>query len=327
MPTIEEYFDGRDTFQTGIRGTTYAERNFRMVMDAHDDNPVLVFQTPGNGGVPAGSPHPWDTSWVASDIRLKPRKTNLYIDVDVIYSPAIFFPNGFWRKTIRTTARQETALYSKVRNDDGSFRDEPIGPHAYFDSFEYLQLFNRNPRPKLPSVDESRTYHTVVVKNHVPNRINLFRVQGAEGRRAKGITIDRSYTEITYQTICTQLAKPSNIISETWKDTTNDQFFEGHPPDAVRTAEIFIDETVGVVEGQPITGLVYNVALSFLVDHALHQPIIQPETFVSDGNEFTIMNDAGEAVREEYFAYRPASLTELLNQFLPLRQTITRPSR
>lgn len=298
----------------GVDGVRSQTTLWQVELDAVTDDPVKVFGTPGNGGVVLGQAYPHNGYGIVAT-HVIPRATdnsNIW-EMEVLYGNPILFPGTEWQISARGAAEVRDEITAK---NFETGEDEPIGPHMYVVA-STITL----PDPSL----SDRPFFATIHDNGVAETKELRQFRDANKRRVKGISVTRAAAQIVYSATVSQLPKGVFNSAFRYLNTVNSQFFGGFDEGLVKCSEVAIDQRTGFIEGQPISGVVYEINLTFSIDMDGYQPIFQPDTWIDEnGTEVPIFDDAGVPVITEYFPYRTRDHNQLLELFLPGRSNVIR---
>ncbi|MFQ5592401.1 MAG: hypothetical protein ACE5HE_14675, partial [Phycisphaerae bacterium] len=207
---------------------------------------------------------------------------------------------------------------------DNPQETEPIGPRKYVKKTWYDV---QDPPPD--GVDTSQVYKATVDVDGNEKSILLYRFADPSARRAEGIDIPQPVASMRYSTRITQLNKNAIVQGLSYVNSINDDFFGGFKPETVRCSAVTVSESPGVIEGQAITGVVFDIGIDFEINFNGHQPVELADTYIGDNGtqSFITKVDSREAETTEYRFASRVNFNDLLGLYLVPRVGRGRPTR
>lgn len=327
MATARELMGGRTGLRKGLFGTHSARTMWHVTVDAQGDDPCQVVM---DSYVPMGTPHPHAPEVVAIEWVNAEQHSHTEFFVEVNYGPPILLPSNQWTITLDTALDNQFVEFSRVRDANGNIISDangpielPIGPRVYLthdEAYEAVLDAEGNPTGTTrikEGVDQNRTFFAKVPgEGNVP----LYVFSDIFARRVIGLERRRRVGQITFEIVVSQV--PQKAFPAAWGFATdvNRSEWYGFPSRTVQFVgpQVAVRYNVGV-EGQPDTGVVFDIRLPFLLDMDGHQPLKMLETFKTEsGDEVPVFQNPDSRKNfTDYWPYGESNFDNLLAIFAP----------
>lgn len=305
MATVKELFDSRAGVQTGLFGTTSFTLTYRVTCDAVGDNPIAVLAEHRDGlrigstiPTPAGATEDWsDFGVIVREFAIVDHPAPLTWVVAVIAgTPFVADPDRPWDLRISGETEEELVMF-----DIGN---KPIGTYTYAevttDSKERQDLI-------AAGFDISVEFYTFVPKR---GRVKLWRnptyplLEGAtRTKKAGSITLMRKIPTLSSSQV-------GNVLS--YINTVNTDRFYGAAPGALKFIGLDASSEPGIMSGQQVANVVWNVGMNFVWNPDGHQPLVQIDYFEVEGVRCAIQDNTGKPVQRKYTMYQGVSFAGLI---------------
>lgn len=273
MATVHEITGengGRVGGVRGVFGSQGLSTTWKVTTDTTTDDPIVTLATT-SGGVRIGDTYPWaEAGVVAIGAGVREHVGPCIWLIDVFYGAQSLIPNSQWNVSYRGAL--DTKFVETAR-DFLRQRDVPIGPHAYWPKANYEEIGRllsgtEEEKKKVSAFDKCRYNQTERAGQYFASIdgcvTDLLRIGGDQHRRVKGMEVPTPTFSWIWSISVSTLSE--NVLPDSWINTVNKDAWYGRQRRVVKCTEISIERRPGIIEGQPVTGVVFDIQIVFAVN-------------------------------------------------------------
>lgn len=316
MATAYEIMESREGGTRGQHGTIGHGRSFHVTVDSVNDDPSLILQTTpltDTGElVTIGSSHPWGAyGVVVTDFReaarLESKDKKDWI-VDALYGlPLVVDPARPWDAAVDVSLDTYTAYTDLDGQVIGPYVYHPVPDPKVFGPAALTAEKNRLRDDR--GFDISTEYKAPTSDGF----IGLYRAANNK-RRAVGLQRTRKVAMFTLSKVLPRLTASQISAVMAMVNAVNSTQFFGASKEAAKFVGIRARSREGVMTGQTVQNVVWDVELFFAIDWDLHNPKSEFDIFEDkDGTKGIVESPSGQAIKRQYKLYQMLEFNTILS--------------
>lgn len=316
MATVYEILESREGGTRGQHGAIGHGRSFHVTVDSVNDDPSAVIQTTpltDTGElISIGAPHPWGAfGVVVTDFREAerlPTKDKKDWIVDALYGPPLIVdPSRPWDVSVDVSLDTYTAYTDLDGQVIGPAVYHPVPTDETFSAAALLAEKNRLRDKRGFDID------TVYRAPTSEGFIELYRAANNK-RRAIGLPRTRKVAMFTLSKILPRLTASQIGAVMAMVNAVNATAFFGASKEQAKFVGIRARSGPGVMTGQTVPNVIWDVELFFAIDWDRHNPNSEFDMYEhSDGTRGIIETAAGQGVKRMYKLYQMLEFNTILS--------------